>query len=352
MMKAIASLFLFVLLLPGGVLAGDAPVNIRLSTQNPPGAPTIQTLVHFKERVEAASNGSIKIEIYDSAKLYSDDGIAQAVTSGAVEMGYVNLARYASTIPAADIFQLPFLFNSETILSAARAPGSEIRTLIEKAVSAEAGSRVLWWVSQGQMVFLSHNGSVGNPDHFVGKTVRAAGPVSEAVITQCGGKPKDVTLTEVPQIYERREIDVGMHGVVTVASLKLWTVFDTVTRTNHASAQYVVAINDKFWQRLSGQQQAILTEAAHAADIEAVNQIASIEANAYKQIAENGGAKVTGLSDEELMLWRICSSDVLTEFLERAGENGQQLLTAYGRLRQQPCCNQRSSFDMPALNKH
>jgi TRAP-type C4-dicarboxylate transport system substrate-binding protein len=39
--------------------------------------------VHFKERVEAASNGSIKIEIHDSARLYSDDEIAQAaVTSG------------------------------------------------------------------------------------------------------------------------------------------------------------------------------------------------------------------------------------------------------------------------------
>jgi C4-dicarboxylate-binding protein DctP len=96
--------------------------------------------VHFKERVEAASNGSIKIEIHDSARLYSDDGIAQAVTSGAVEMGYVNLARYASTSPATGIFQLPFLFNSEAILGAARAPGSEIRTLIEKAVSAEAAS--------------------------------------------------------------------------------------------------------------------------------------------------------------------------------------------------------------------
>jgi hypothetical protein len=45
------------------------------------------------------------------------------------------------------------------------------------------------------------------------------------------------------------------------------------------------------------------------------------------------GVTVTTLTDDELIAWRICSSTVLTDFVERAGDAGQQLMAAYGRLR-------------------
>jgi C4-dicarboxylate-binding protein DctP len=107
---------------------------------------------------------------------------------------------------------------------------------------------------------------------------------------------------------------------------------DTITRTNHASAEFVVVINEGFWQGLSNQERAILTAAANSADIEASDAIAEIEAYADRQLAEYG-AKIVTLSDDELVAWRICSSDVLTQFMSQTGEQGQQLMEAYGRLR-------------------
>ena len=147
--------------------------------------------------------------------------------------------------------------------------------------------------------------------------------MSEAFVASCGGNPRKIRVTDMPRVYEQHEVDIGMHAVVTVAAYKLWTVFDTVTRTNHASAQYVVVINDKFWRGLSKERQAIFLAAAQAADSQAASQTGGNEAAAYQLIAKNGHLKVVDLSQDELMSWRICSSDVLVNFVERAGLRGQ-----------------------------
>jgi C4-dicarboxylate-binding protein DctP len=334
MTRAFAILVLFVMQMSCTVNAEESPVAIRLSTQSPPTMPMVQILVHFKQRVEAKGKGAITIEIFDSGRLYSDDEVGQAVSSGAVEMGYVNLAWYANPVPGVDIFQLPFMFNSDALLAAARAPGSEIRAIVDKAILAQAGARVLMWISQGQLVLVSHGDSVANPDRIAGRTVRSVGPVMEAFVSKCGGTPKKIKVTDVPRVYDQHEVEIGMHSITFVAGYRLWTVFDKLIKTNHASMQFVVAINERVWQGLSPRQRAILTEAARAADIEAASQVAGDEADAYRQIAGDGRLKVESLSDEELMLWRICSSDVLTEYVEHSGSCGRELIAAYARLLQ------------------
>jgi C4-dicarboxylate-binding protein DctP len=245
-----AALFgLFMSLTGSDVYASDAPVTIRISTQNP--TQSNLTFIHFKERVEAESKGGIHVEIFDSAKLYGDSEIAEAVSSGAVEMGWVTLPRYAAIIPAADVFQLPFLFNTEAIAAAARAPQSEIRQLIDDAILVQGRSRVLWWVSQGPLVFLSNGVSIADPRNLAGKTARTFGPTMAAVVRGCGGEPKDIGGQAQERAYETHTVDIGMTGIAIVMERRLWRFMNVVTRTNHAILESLVVMNEAFWQRLS-----------------------------------------------------------------------------------------------------
>jgi TRAP-type C4-dicarboxylate transport system substrate-binding protein len=318
--------------------AADAPVTIRVSTQWPLVNPSNLPFIHFKERVEAESHGSIRVEIYDAAKLYGDSAIAEAVSSGAVEMGYVNLSRYAAIIPGTDVFQLPLLFNTEAIAAAARAPDSEIRQLIEAAILTQGRSRVLWWVSAGTTVFLSNGTSVADPENLKGKTVRTFGPIMETIARECGGEPKDIGAAAQENAYEAHLVDIAMTGITIVIERKLWRFMNTVTRTNHASVEGVAVINEKFWQLLPAAHQKTIVSAAQAADKEAAALLANVEATGYKLLADKG-VRIIDLSDDELVRWRSCSSNVLTNFVEKSGEFEQRLMSAYGRLRQQPCCN-------------
>lgn len=338
-MRVFLLICLFILLLPANLYAGDAPLIIRLTAQTPAGTPAMATLGRFKARVEAETKGAITVEIRDTAGS-PDAGAGDAVASGAVEMAIVNLSRYAKTIPVADVFQLPFLFNSTAILNAARAPAGEIRAIIDDAILTGANSRVLWWVSHGQMMMLSRGVPAGAPENIAGKAVRVMGPVTEAFVRHCGGKPVELHGKAVREAYAKHETEFGMSSVTAIVNFEYWKHFDTVTQTNHASAQYVAVINEAFWRRLGDRERAIIAVAGHAAGEEAERQLAEIEANAYRLLAEKHGMKAVTLSDDELMRWRICSGDALTGFLDRAGEQGGQLMAAYGRLSRQPCCNQ------------
>jgi C4-dicarboxylate-binding protein DctP len=251
----------------------------------------------------------------------------------------VNLSRYAASIPAADIFQLPFLFDTDTIATAARSPHNEIRQLIDGAILATARSRVLWWVPQGALVFLSNAESLADPQNLAGKKVRTFGPTLEAIVLGCGGEPKDVGDQAQEEAYEKHFIDIGVTGITFAMERRQWRFMSIITRTNIASVEAVAVINDKFWQNLSEDKKKIISAASLAANQESAQHLAAVEATAYKDLTDRG-LQVVDLSGDELMRWRICSSDVLTNFVEKSGDLGRELISAYGRLRQQPCCNQ------------
>lgn len=328
------------LFLPFALFAEEAKIVIRLSTQSPAGSPSAQTLEGFKQRVEANSKGAIGIEIYNSGKLFTDREVVAAVTAGKAEMAYVNLVRYAGTVPAVEVFQQPFVFNSRGLVAAASARESGIRRLIDSAILAKTQSRVLWWVSEGPEVFLSNGASASNPAGIAGKTVRTYAPTVEALVKECGGNPKDVAATDFAKALETKQVDLAITSLGTVLGRQLWRYVDTLTRTNHSSSQFVVVMNEAFLKSLPSDYASIILSAADAANEEAASasHTAVLEEKVYKELAQEHGMKIVDLSPEELQLWRICSSDVLSQFMDRSGEFGHELMAAYGLLRQQPCC--------------
>ena len=65
---------------------------------------------------------AIAVEIYPGAQLYTDREVPTAVASGQIEMGVSSLMRFAGSVPAVDIFTVPFLFDTEARVRAATAP--------------------------------------------------------------------------------------------------------------------------------------------------------------------------------------------------------------------------------------
>ena len=57
-------------------------------------------------------------------------------------------------------------------------------------------------------------------------------------------------------------VDAGMTGVTAVDSRKLYQVMDYLTVTNHADIEFIVLINEKVWQGLTADQQAVINTAA------------------------------------------------------------------------------------------
>ena len=103
-----------------------AEVTMRISLQLPMKSHLGQNLQLFKKEVEAKSNGSIEVQIYDSAQLYKDKEVPAAVGSGAIEAGVASLTRYVGDVPAVDILALCALGSSS---SGGSTPSTRARNL-------------------------------------------------------------------------------------------------------------------------------------------------------------------------------------------------------------------------------
>jgi C4-dicarboxylate-binding protein DctP len=278
------------LLMSASAFAAD--VTMRISLQLPMKSHLGQNLQLFKKEVEAKSNGSIEVQIYDSAQLYKDKEVPAAVGSGAIEAGVASLTRYVGDVPAVDIFYQPFLFNSEEKIRKAVAKGSTIRGPIDEAIEG-TGSTVLWWQAYGGAIMLSKGGPIANPDDMKGKKVRVFGKTLGQFVEATGGAATLVSGSEQYLAYQRGTVDAGMTGVSGVKSRKLYEVMDTITVTNHADIEFIVVVNSNWWNKLTNGQRKIIADAAGVAEEHVRNYIAKIEADAYEVAKENGMKVVT-----------------------------------------------------------
>ena len=322
-----------------GVKSGAEATTLRVSLQIPATNPIMgRGVVLFKEQVEKETQGALRVEIFDSGKLYNDQQVVGAVQSGAIEMGAAVISQISKRLPAADIMEQPFLFNFEALTRAALSPESELRQLIDRAVLDTIGVHVLWWQNAGTQVLLSKGVDMTEPIRLKEKKVRVFSDTMASFTRHCGGIPQVLSITKVHDGLKEGTTDVAMIATVAVETRELWKVADTITRTDHTGTEFLVIINAKTWAGLSDLHKAVLTRAAQASEREIRDNTSRLEQKAY-DFVRSKGMKVHDLNPDQVAEWRACSAEVMDAYMSRGGELEYRLLSAYGRLRTDPCCN-------------
>ncbi|MBB4267656.1 TRAP transporter substrate-binding protein DctP [Roseospira visakhapatnamensis] len=304
--------------------------TLRITLQLPMKHHLGQNMRVFKDLVEEKSGGDLTVEIYDSAQLYKDKEVPQAVSSGAIEMGVASLTRFAGTIPAVDLFYVPFTFPTYDSLFKATAKDGPVRGPIDAAI-LETGARVLWWQAYGSAVMLSKDTPLRTPADMQDLKVRVFGKTLGDFVEAVGGVPTLISGSEQYMAYQRGTVDAGLTGITAVTGRKLWEVMDTVTVANVAAIEFVVLINEDVWQGLSDEHRAIITESAAAAETWINERIQVIEAEAIKETREH--ANVVELTDADLAAWDGAVEPVRDSYLAATGDLGRQLLDAARDLR-------------------
>ncbi len=312
-------------------LPAAAETTLRITLQLPITSHLGANLEAFEQEVEAASNGDLKVEIYPGAQRYKDNEVPQAVSSGAIEMGVASITRFADTIPAVDIFYVPFMFTSEDMVRKAVAPNSPIRSALDDAI-LDTGARVLWWQAYGGAIMLSKDGPLKTPADIKNKTVRVFGKTLGEFVTATGGVPVLTSGSEQYAAYQRGTVDVGMTGVAGVQSRKLWQVMDTITVTNHADVEFLVLINEGIWQGLSAEHREIVATAARKVEADLRDKMSKIEADAFAA-AKAEGMSVYEPTEKEMAAWREASAPVVEQYLAAAGDLGAKLVMEAEKLR-------------------
>ena len=296
-------------------------LSLQVSVKHPIGA----NIVFFKQQVEKASDGKLKIEIYDSAQLYKGSEIPQAVGSGAVDMGLVLIDEYAGTIPAVGLFSVAFLFPSYEVLGKAADPSSPVRQEIDELIR-KTGTRVMWWQDYGPIQLLSKGDPISEPAQMKGKKVRVLGKPSGDFINALGGIPVKIGGSEQFIAYQRGTVDIGMTGTTAIESRKLFEVMNSVTITNHAQTEFLVVMNDKLFNSMSAQEKKWIGDAALAAELKMRAETKKDNLDSEQFIKDKTSMKVINLTPAQVKSWQEAAKQAIEAYIKDAGPAGQRLV--------------------------
>ena len=156
-----------------------------------------------------------------------------------MDIGVAGLSLFANKLPAVGILEQPFLFNFEALVRATASPGSELRSLIDEAILASVGVRILWWQSLGNTVFFSKGRDVAQPHRIREQKVRVFSKTLAELVTRRGGTPSLLSIRSFTTPSEMAR------SIAALQPCELWKVTDTITRTEHAPVESFLIINER-----------------------------------------------------------------------------------------------------------
>ena len=274
---------------------------------------------HFKELVEAETDGAITIEVFPN------DQLAGGSSGKGVEMvadGSTDIAAYATVAlsvldPKLGIALVPWTFSSYT----------QAREIIDatgldfyNSVLNEYGLTAVGSFHNGFRQLSNNVRPVTTPDDLKGLKIRVpGGEIYMSFFKEFGADPTNMNWGEVFTALQQGTIDGQENGVSVTSTSGVLEVQDYVTIWNYSYENDLVVFNSALWDTLSADTQAMLTEKA----VEACNWGRDIVEAEHDQLIEDfraKGVQVDVLTEEQIDAFKSRVTDFCQGFYEKYGE--------------------------------
>jgi TRAP-type C4-dicarboxylate transport system substrate-binding protein len=251
------------LLLGAGATAQAADtVKLKFADWLPLSHYTLNEAVKpWMEATKQASNGSIEFEYYPAQQIGKAKDMATLAQSGIADIVHISPAYISEKFPLSGVAELPDLFSNTCDgnrgLMALMRPGG----FLDEKEFKPLGLRVLWAMTYAPYAIVTTDKKVTTLDDMKGLKMRTAGGAMDITASQVGSVPIKMTGPDVLPSLQRGTLD-GMF--VTLLSLKPfdWQTALKYMTTNVSTASFVsvFAITEKGWNKLSPEQQKVLTK--------------------------------------------------------------------------------------------
>lgn len=241
-------------------IAAAQEKTIKFANQNAAGHPIVQGMEKFAEIVAAKSGGKLKVQVFPSGQLGSDQANVTALQGGTLEMASMNSGIFASQVKDFAVFDLPFMFaNGKEADAVVDGPfGHKLHTKLE-----EKGIVGLGYYELGFRNITNSKRPITKVEDIEGLKLRVIpNPINVDWVKALGANPTPLPFPELYAALEQKAVDGQENPVATIWGAKLQEVQKYMTLTNHQYNPQSVVISKKFWDTLSADEKKILQDAA------------------------------------------------------------------------------------------
>jgi tripartite ATP-independent transporter DctP family solute receptor len=291
--------------------------TIKFANQNAKGHPIVLGMEKFAQQVEAKSGGKLKVNVFPSGALGSDQANVSALQGGTLEMASMNSGIFASLVKDFEIYDFPFLFASPKEADAV-VDGPFGRSLHAKL--EEKGIVGLAYYELGFRQLTNSKRPIQKVEDIAGLKLRVIpNPINIDWVSALGANPTPLPFPELYAALEQGAVDGQENPLPTIQGAKLNEVQKYLTLTNHQYNPQSVVISKKFWDSLSADEKKIVQEAAvESAKFQREQSRAS--AASILEALKKGGMQVNELPPAEMAKLRDKMKPVVAKHSAGVGD--------------------------------
>ena len=313
----------------GGAKKAAAPasgaggkITYKLAYALPASHPLGKAADSFIAKVKDKTHGEVTITPYPAGQLYNDKSMNDAIMSGGVDMGLNSVGRWATIIPAMEVFDVPFLFPSYEKVDQAIDGGMGEKLTAELK---KKNVRPIIWGDYGFVQFGNAKKEIKKPADFAGLKMRGYSELSSETIKALGGSPVTMGAGEVYMAIQRGVIDGQSSGTTAMLERKMFEVTKYLTITNHAYPEFILAMSEKSYAKMSAEQQKAFMEAAKEVQSDLRKNSKNEDLKALAALKEKG-MQAYVVPEADLKEWQKATRPVWDIFIKHAGKLGQELI--------------------------
>ncbi|MDF1592706.1 MAG: TRAP transporter substrate-binding protein [Desulfobacterales bacterium] len=299
------------ILITGGFISAQAKeIVLKLAHPNVPQHPMGEGYELFKTELEKRSGGIFRVDIYDSSKYGNFDAVVQGLQMGVLQMGSDapnNLSVFNPQLMFLDMpFVIPSYEASDVITDGPI--GKRLASSLEKN-----GILGLGYIEIGfRQIFA--NRPIRTLEDAKGLKIRATHSKAHiAILKSLGMNPTPVAWGEVYTALQQKTVD----GIDIDLNLAWFNKFPEITKyvtlTRSFYSPHLVMISKMFWQKLTPQEQAWVSESFASMQKFEREKIRSNEAIIIEKIKASGG-EIIELSPAERERWIKATAGVAPSF--------------------------------------
>ena len=248
--------------------APAAAQTMKAADVHPPGYPTVVAVESMGKKIEAATNGRIKFQMFPGSVLGGEKEMIEQTQVGAIQILRTSLGPIGPVTPEVNIFNMPFVFRDIKHMRAV-IDGPIGQELLDKVSNSPNRLIGLAWMDGGSRSLYT-KAPVRKPEDLKGQKIRMMGnPLFVDTMNAMGGNGISMGYGEVFTALQTGVIDGAENNppsLYTANHFKAGAKY--YTQTNHLIIPEILVMSKASWEKLSPADQALFKKTAREAQME------------------------------------------------------------------------------------
>ena len=268
------------------VMAMAADVKIRLGHVLPESHSWHQAATGFADEVSTRTEGRVAIEVFASGQLGSEKEVIEGLQFGSVQAGLIGSGSFQAIEPRMGIIEMPYAWGARE--QAFAALDGDLGAALESMLD-DKGIKVIGWWENGFRNITNNVRPIEKPADLDGLKIRVTpDKVRLETFELLGAQPAPLSFGELYSALQQGVFDAQENPLAIIYSSSFFEVQKYVSLTEHIWGAATLTMSKSVWEKISAEDQAIVSEAATTWGAKQREMVAAANAELVAQLEEKG----------------------------------------------------------------